>query len=234
MKTKNLLLGFLLLTSYSLKAQTITWGTSVGNNTNSLSAAVLSDGTQMASAVTWDLGYFGNAFVPTATNFTQWSSNWVSVQTLTLTPNPTGYVNGQATNIGSPAAGAQGYIWAYSDINGMGNPGTEALLVTANDWVMPGALGFTTFDIADSPFDTADDNMTVVWGRVDRKLSALGGVMQGGGLFTSLPADSASPGYNTVTFEVQTATWAPPPVPEPSSLLLAGLAGLAMVNRRTR
>jgi MYXO-CTERM domain-containing protein len=238
MKPKLTLSLLSLLFAGGLHAQTVDWGTSVALNSNGPGGATttqsfLSDGSDMPASMTWDLGYFSGGFVPNQTNFSMWNDNWVSLQTAFLQPSPDFNLSGHINDVGAAAANQQGYIWAYSDRAAMGVAGTEALLVTASDWIMPTVPNQITFDIADFTGSPDDDNMTVVWGRVDRIIEGAGGVLQGGGIITDPQADSNSPDYSAVTFEVQTATWATP-VPEPSSALVALLGIFGLFGRRKR
>jgi hypothetical protein len=243
--TSILLVAAAILAPASLQAQTVAWGTSVSINTDGSGTLRLSNGTQMPTNLTWAIGYFGDVtpgvpYVPTASNYSTWNLNWISIATGTPFPVTTNPVNTDqnvsvnTTNVGTAAAGKLGYMWAYSDINAMGVPGTEAFLATETDWIFPSIPNSTVWDIADNLLSSADNNMNVIWGRVDRVADAAGGLLQGGGTFSSLLPDSNSPNFDAVTFEVQSATWPALPVPEPSSTLLAALSGILLLGRRNR
>jgi hypothetical protein len=234
--TLTLLAVVAMLAPASIHAQTVAWGTSVNANLDGMSTLRTSTGA--SSNLTWAIGYFkdvtpGVPYVPTASNYSTWNLNWISVDTTTAFPAPDLNISGIKPDVGGAAAGRLGYMWAYSDINAMGTPGAEAFLATESDWTFPSSPNTATWDIADNTLSAADNNMTVIWGRVDRLADAAGGVLTGGGIITNMLADSNSPNFDTVTFEVQSATWAAP-VPEPSSLLAGGLALLGLFGRRKR
>ena len=212
-------LSFALL-SPSASAQTINWG---GTSFSFNNLSYLSDGSAMPSTFTWEVGTFTGGFVPTATNASDWSSNWTSFGTdntdtsFPYTWGGTGEVNSAATD------GLQGYIWGYNNLGLMGLTGGEALLVTSTAWSTP-SFG----SITPSPNWDISSSTNTVFGRIDRSIDAVGGVDQGGGIVTGAQSDSTAS-----TFEVQSGTWNVAPVPEPGSALLLGSLGLlARIRRR--
>ncbi len=229
-----------------LHAQTVAWGTSFSE---AGPIAYNSNGSVDIAQNIWTLGYFTTGFVPNANNFTDWVGNWNRVSNLVVQENPPGsgnfendprHVNfGDITSpfwvvsmntldVGSDAAGRQAYIFAYNNLSLIGTPQGEALLFRQNGLLMPAAPSQITFDIANGP-EAADNDFTVIWGRVDRDMIQPGGVLQGGGVITNLIPDSAAP-EGLGTFEAQFATW---PIPEPSSafLVICG-ASVALLRRR--
>lgn len=263
-RIKRTLLAFAslgLVASPLAQGQTVAWGSSVSFNP----IAFNSDGTVDNQANLWMLGYFDDGFIPDATNYADWVANWNPVSSLTPEedpldpgsgtlvnypehhffddPDPDGFdfwsVSVNTYNVGPEAGGKQAYIFAYNDANLIGTPDGEALLFREDGLLLPTVPNQVTFDIANNPLDTADDDFTVIWGRVDRDTVNLGGIVRGGGIITALEGtvdgDSATGGasgdFITLfsTYEAQFATW---PIPEPSTALLAALGLLAMFRRR--
>ena len=221
-KLKALFLtGILIMTSQSVSAQTINWG---GTSFSFNNLSYLSDGSAMPATFNWQVGTFTGGFVPTLSNASSWSSNWVSFGSDTTDPSfpytwgGIGSVSSAATN------GLQGYIWGYNNVSLMGQTGGEALLVTSASWVTP-----TFGSITPSPDWAIGNATTAVVGRIDTNINGAGGVIQGAGTYTSPVSDSTAS-----TFEVQSASFGTSPVPEPSAALLLGVVGMMARLRRLR
>ena len=216
-------------------AQTVAWGTSVSENP----LAYTSNGNVDNGALTWELGWFTDGFIPDATNYSQWIANWNPVDAAThqnfgTVGSPLWSVSANAEDVGEAATSKQEWIFAYNDPGKFGTDEGEALLFREVGLTFPALLGQNTFDIANNPLDPADDTFEVVWGRVDREMYNVGGVLKGGGLYGSEVADSNAQPADQLngTFEAQSGTWAA--VPEPSSAGLLGLLGTAALLRRRR
>lgn len=225
MKTKLLSIAFALfaMSSSMLTARTIDWGGSVNG------LLYTSNGIALDASFTFELGTFGDTFVPTQFNMELWTANW-KVFDRAIAPALNGwdpatqFFSGTATlqtngtSSESPplpaytfAQGEQAYIWVY---NGLTIDAlSEWALVTNNsldgnaldDWTMPAHSDHTL-----QPLD---------W-----RLSNATGVPFGG------LNDVEGPGQYTVTppsFDLQTHV-----VPEPASALLVGIAGLLAMRRR--
>jgi hypothetical protein len=134
-------------------------------------------------------------------------------------------------DVGPTAAGRQIYTFAWNDLNLIGTPLGEALLYREDGLFLPSTPNQVTFDIADNQLDPADDNFTVIWGQVDRRIDVIDAdaVLRGGGLITAPLSDSSQPGVFQADWEAQFATWE---IPEPSSALLALIGSLGLLRRR--
>lgn len=253
MKTKSTLpiAGFfacLAILAGTAHSQTVAWGTSA----SLFPVSFQPDGSVDNQTNLWTLGWFNDGFTPDETNYSQWIANWNPVSSpvpeddpLDSDPNaplvndPTHKlyddtfwaVSVNTYDVGSAAGGRQAYVFAYNDANLIGTPEGQALLYREDGLLLPTVPNQVTFDIANNPQDSNDDNFTVIWGRVDRDMVNLGGVLTGGGIIYDPQADSAADELFG-TFEAQFATWAP--IPEPSSgvLALLGVLGLLRRNRR--
>lgn len=227
------LLSLLLTLSFlgTAKSQTVDWGTSYSVTPLSYT----SSGSVDNQTLTWQLGWFTDGFTPDETNYLSWEANWNSVATAYhVEDGGLWAVSGHVDNVGVAAGGKQEYIFAFNDMGLLGTPTGEAFLARQDGTFFPTGPNANVFDIADFMGNTNDDSLTVVWGRVDRDMYATGGIVTGGGEFSSLVPDSNSqpPDQLNGTFEVQSGTWAP--VPEPSSALLMGAMGLLIMVRRRR
>jgi hypothetical protein len=220
-----LALALLVMTSQTLPARTIDWGSAVGDS------LVTSTGLALDSTFTFELGTFGS-FVPSEFNLDLWLANWKVFDRATAPAangwDPAlGFVSGSATLLtngtssDSPplpaftfAQGEQAYIWVYNGftIDAL----TEWALVTNNgsdgnaldDWTMPAHADQTAL-----PLDWRLSNATQV---------PFGGLndVEGPGDYSVIPP----------AFELQTHT-----VPEPGSALLIAISGLLFqVRRRLR
>ena len=157
------LVALLALVSFSQSstAATISWGTGVG------SIMIQSNGTPFDTSFKFEMGYFGNSFVPTASNLDHWSSNWNAWDMASAGDgyaHGIGYVSsgddfefdgtstasvvsayGQSFNI---PTGSQAYLWIYNDK--AYQQGSEwALLSNTNTDAIPGSW---TFPSTSNPF----------------------------------------------------------------------------------
>ncbi len=195
---------FLYITSALISpvmAQNVGWGTGSSFDEDRY-MSYTSSGAADTGQITWDLGYFANAFVPTQTNWTDWAANWVAVDTTTngiqgtnqwgVTSNFSvlGEIQddvagsfavrgGSATGISSgdfiTAAGETIWVFAYNDLSMLGSEDGEALLYSYNE-IYPSDVETTQNDIA----TTNGYDIDVVWGQIDREYAAEGGVLWGG------------------------------------------------------
>lgn len=221
----HLIAALLLLASgFRSEARTINWGSAVGDT------LLTSNGVLLSDVFTFELGTFGG-FVPSVSNLDQWGANW-KIFDRAIAPaidgwdSGSGFFSGTATleadgtSDSSPplpaftfTEGEQAYIWVYNTL--AVDSTTEWALVTNNsldgnpldDWLMPA--------------HSAQVQQPLEWRLSNATEVPFGGLN-----------DDEGPGDYTVTppsFELQTHT-----VPEPSSILLAMLAGLAGISRRRR
>lgn len=193
----------------TLEAQSLGWGTSASSDP----VGYFSNGSATGTALTWNIGYFANNFVPTVSNHSQWVANFVIVDTeQEIFSDPTHQVDGFTDNIGlapdgvtpTGAAGKQIWVFAYNDVSKIGTSQGEALLFRQNGLNFPSSPVdlIDPLDIADNPSDPADDSFTMVWGQLDRKRATSGGQVAGGGTYSSQLTDTS-----TEAWEAQTATW---------------------------
>lgn len=220
-------LAVLWASAGALKAQTVSWG---GSLSSAAPLSYLSNGAVDTNLV-WTLGWFDN-FTPTATNFADWQSHYMPTAETSNQrfEGGTWTVQHNTENVGEEAAGQEMYVFAYNSLGLIGQPGGEALLYRQVGLKFPAEPNQVTFDIADG-VSSLDNNFEVVWGRVDRNMQVAGGIVTGGGTFSSLVADSATGTGNPGVFESQAATWA---VPETSSGLLGLLGSALLLSRRGR
>lgn len=245
------LAGLLLMASQA-HGQTVAWGGSVSVNPLSFD----SKGNPDIGVMVWELGWFNDGYTPDATNYATWATNWNSVDVGAFLD----YGGLFAANEIVDNPGAVGKVMYTFVHNGgsadtsvwgplMGTPDGEALLYTLGMTFLSTPAPTQSFNIANNPLDASDDdNFQVIWGRVDRNmyLDSLwggantpaspappnGGVIQGGGIITSLIPDSQASPYDLLngTFENQTATWEL--IPEPSAALLGAIGAVLLLRRR--
>lgn len=232
-KTLSAALSLLLvlLSMGTARSQTVDWGTSYSENP----LAFLSNGSVDNHTLTWQLGWFTDGFIPDQINYSLWEANWNSVATA-YHDEAGGLwsVSGHVDNVGLAAGGKQEYIFAFNDMGLLGTDAGQAFLARQDGTFFPTGANANIFDIADFAGDPGDDSITVIWGRIDRDMYAAGGIVTGGGEFSSLVADSNAqpPDSLNGTFEVQAGSWAV--VPEPSTVLLIGVTGFMTLLRRRR
>jgi hypothetical protein len=226
MKHLRILLTLLLVPLGAAQARTISWGGAVGDS------MYLSSGPLMNDSMTFELGYFSGGFVPGTGNLDYWLAHWHVFDQATagsgwnstdpfLSRTPTLETDG--TSSSSPPLpsyvfpeGGQAYIWAYRT-DQVYQVGLEWALITndssdgdsADDWLFPAHSDQTGLPL-EWRFSTAS---TPIFGTLNDE--------EGGGERTSV----------TGSTEFQTHTLSA--IPEPSSVLLLGVAaGLLGLRRR--
>lgn len=203
----------------ALDAQSLGWGTSA----SSVPLGYFNNGSPTGTALTWNIGYFANSFVPTFSNHAQWAENFVIVDTAQeIFYDPSYQVDGFTDDISlapdgvtpTGAAGKEIWIFAYNNVSMIGTPQGEALLFRQNGLSFPSSVldPTETFDIADNPADPGDDLFTVIWGQLERKRESTGGQIAGGGTYSNQFSDTSSGAW-----EAQTGTW-PSTAPTPYQL----------------
>ena len=210
-------LGTFLLAVGAIQAQQVDW------NNNIFRQNYYSDGTsEWESDITLEIGVFSGGFTPTADNVSLWDANWVSLDSDPYNPNSgvpfygANAVTYDAVNL----SGAQVHLWGYNDKASLGTPTGEGLLITSSAWSLPGVppngQPGTILSVAPSGADEA------ILGQVNHN-----GVAPGTG--TDVVFEDAT--NADANFELQSASWAIAPIPEPSSTLLLMISGLAFLRR---
>lgn len=219
----------------SAQAQTVAWGTSVSE----IPLVYTSNGAADDGGLIWELGWFDDGFTPDATNAAEWYDRWNPVdsgahENYGTESDPLWAVSENAEDVGAAAESRQEWVFAFNNPALLGTPTGEALLYREVGLTFPALLGQNTFDIANNPNDDADNTFEVVWGRLDREMYNIGGILAGGGEFAVLVPDSDAQPYDSLngTFEAQSGTWAA--VPEPSTAGMILLAGLGAFRRGRR
>jgi hypothetical protein len=246
-KTIALLLAGSLCVSAAY-GQTVAWGTSV----NFTPLSFNSDGTQDTGINTWSIGWFNDGFIPDPSNYLEWAANYNVVSSLTPEVDPLDAGGGTLINypihredsglwatsvntfdVGAAAAGKQIYMFAWNDLGLIGTPQGEALLYREDGLFLPSTPNQISFDIADNLLDPVDDDFTVIWGQVDRRIDVIDpdSVLRGGGVISAPLTDSTQTGFFFAEWEAQFATW---PIPEPSSALLVLFGTMGLTLRRKR
>jgi hypothetical protein len=249
MKTKHIILSGALalsLTSLARAELTVDWGN------DPFSSLFTSNGTsQWDSSYHVEMGTFGSVFTPDTSNMSLWSTNFISAQTLNDLNGGSGaginlslgYFTGtfalDSSNISNQSnnlfgAGQQMYIWAYKNDKTYTN-GLEWALVTNSNWIVPTANNtpsstiWRTSDLGTTPVFGGNTVLTDVNNFVQSST-------QGAGTYTApnLPGSANPNDFTPDTFELQTHTTTVAPVPEPSSVLLVGAAGVLGMLRRRR
>ncbi len=218
---------FLLALVTPVHAQTIQWGDLVG-------ATVLqSDGSTIPVALVGDpspafhfeIGSFGS-FVPDDTNTALWKDFWKIFDAADFTGPTDNFFQGSVDMLSgqvssSPdanptdtfAAGEQGYIWIYNDLDPV--PTAEWVLITNDGSDVPGRGPAWTFPAFD------DQTSLILDWRTDTATTPIYGGLN----------DTTGPGERTdssTVFDLQTHTF----VPEPDSAFLLGLGAFLIFLRR--
>lgn len=205
------------------EAQTLNWGGEFGD------VLTDSEGNLLDETFTFELGAFVTGFVPSEHDVTEWIANWRMFDTADFNAED-GYFTGQAfilndVTSSNPSAstgnfaGLDAYLWIRD--NDLPVEGSEWLLVRSGGvddaWTFPLVGGdccdteVIEWSITDLDSGTTPDMPE--WGRQ--------GDARGAGEYT----------INTSgTSNLQTFTF----VPEPSTALLAAIAGLGLALRRSR
>lgn len=216
-------LVFGALLTQDAAAQTFNWGgtlsfTPTQDKYFDSSGMALSSGSKYEFAV----GYFQGGFSPTASNISDWHSNWVELGATPLSDGSPWTFGGIGNVVSAASNGQNAYLWIYDGFGELGLSGGQAFLGTG-DWILP-----TFGSITPAPtFDFANMN-SVIFGQADTDynpgMGLDGGVLVGGGTFGSQKADNQ--------FEAQLATISM--VPEPSGALLLLTCGMVFQLRRHR
>jgi hypothetical protein len=217
------------------QAQTLNWGS------ENFSTFTDSKGNLLDNTFVFELGSFGPTFTPDETNTNDWLANWQlfdladydqangtfgSTVEMLRAPDPianpnvlrSGYSGASTINF----SGLTAYLWVRKGDDPV--EGNEWLLTRADNWTFPlegqDCCGKGLVEWSVSDLDSSD---IPIWGRQSEldpnPLNPPIYVSTGPGVKTS---DSPS--------TLQTFTF----VPEPSSALLAAIAGIGMVMRRRR
>lgn len=197
-----------------IQAQTLNWGNEAFGDLSD------SKGVTLDNTFVFELGSFFNGFVPTDSNTDQWVLNWEVFDSAAYNKDieyftSTVYVQNGVTSSNPTAstlsfAGLDAYIWIRNDDNPV--PGTEWLLTRADNWTFPVIGGdCCNTDVVEWAVSDLDSGNVPQWGRQNDVI--------GSGEFSS----TSTTGLQTFTF-----------VPEPSSALLAAVAGGFLVLRRRR
>ena len=211
--------ALLALAGTHSQAQTLNWGSEVMSSMVDSEGAALDENTFI-----FELGSFANGFTPDADNVDSWIANW---QVFDRAAYDQGYgvftssvqiLNDGTSNstfetpLAQSFAGLEAYLWVRNDDNPV--EGSEWLLTRATNWVFP----------TPDPTDDCCDTGIVEWSVSD---------LDGGNIPVWGGQDGVNgSGYHTDNgiYTLQTFTF----VPEPSSTLLAGLAGVLLLLRRRR
>lgn len=220
MKTYLALLSAVPLMLFGMRsnAQTLDWGS------QAFSALVDSKGQTLDNTFVFELGAFASGFTPSESNVESWLANW-SVFDRADYSQANGVFTGQAHMLDNgtsdspfltPGAlsfeGLSAYIWIRKG----------DLPVEGSEWLVARSTGWT-FPMA-TP-GCCDNDLIVQWSVSDLTPSDVPKWGNQGGV--------DGPGVSTSTggpYNLQTFTF----VPEPSSAMLAALAGAFALTRRRR
>jgi hypothetical protein len=219
------LVGLLSLASYAqLNVAQINWGS------QDFSIIVDNEGNTLSQGnFTFALGAFETSFTPTEENRYEWASNFVtfdvadynaangvftgeySLYDNTYTSLSGITINEFGSNFEALGISRDAYVWVYNSTNP--EPGSEWFLARA-DWVFPTITGDCCSN--DPPLEWSMSDLessdTPLWGNQFNT--------EGNGVRET----------QVTTADLQTYTF----IPEPSTALLVGLAGMIGVMRRSR
>jgi hypothetical protein len=199
----------------SSQAQTLNWGSEAFSDLTDSNGNTLDE-----SLFVFELGSFVNGFVPDDSNTDEWFLNWRVFDTASYEQDngyfsSTVYIENDVTSSNPSAstisfAGLEAYIWIRNDEDPV--EGTEWFLARASDWTFP-TTGGDCCDTEVIEWSVSDLTTTDIpeWGRH--------GGTEGPGEYTV----TGTTGLQTYTF-----------VPEPSTAIMAAIAGLGLVLRRRR
>ena len=213
-----------------LHARDIAWGNEVFDQLYD------SQGNSLSSSFQFEIGTFINGFVPTGSNLTEWVANWIVFDKTSLNTDegfpgsgPANFfassaihqTNAQSSSLfATPGAtfaqNTQAYLWVY-DSKTVDLTSEWALV---SDFVSADNIGGDSWRF---PNPADDISPTLTWSLEHAETAIFGAVQSGAS--QSAGTATASPG----SFTLQTYQ-----VPEPSSALLIGSAGLLLLLRRAR
>lgn len=196
------------------QAQTLNWGNDFFGYVEN------SAGANVDTSYVFELGSFANGFIPNETNTASWLANWQVFDSTSYNPGngyftSTVYIENGVTSSNPSAstqsfAGMDAFIWIRKGDDPV--EGSEWLLARAQNWIFPLTGGdCCNTDVVEWSVNDLTGSDIPKWGRQSG--------VNGPGTYTS----SGSSGLQTFTF-----------IPEPSSMLLAGLAGVFLMTRRRR
>ncbi|MDP3849169.1 MAG: PEP-CTERM sorting domain-containing protein [Luteolibacter sp.] len=216
MKIRFMLLTAILtvVSATRSQSQTLNWGNEV------LDGVTDSNGVTLDDTFVFELGAFVENFTPDETNTHMWFENWRVFDQAAYNSDTGNFTStvfigeGVTSSYLAPGSlsfsGLEAYIWIRKGEEPI--EGSEWLLVRSEDWTFPVEGGdCCDTNVISWSVSQLDANDDPEWGRQ-------GGVM-GPGTYTQI----GSSGLQTFTF-----------VPEPSSALMAALAGFGTVLRRRR
>jgi hypothetical protein len=237
MKLKHTLLSLILALSAAGPLQasfTIDWGS------DPFGTLLQSDGNSMFNNnYKAEFGAFNAGFIPTMSNITEWSDNWILGQQIDVNTGSgngisltNSYITGtfalNDSNVANTsgnlfAGGTQMYMWVYETDKTYG-PGMEWAVITNAAWTVPAP----TTNPLNAVYRSTDPGTVAVFGGVNN--------VSGGGDYTAanLPVAAFPDDDNPNTFEIQTHTLNASPVPEPGSAMLIGAVGMLNMLRRKR
>jgi len=219
------ILALLVLGLSNADSQTLNWGSPFSESFTSNLAD--SQGNALNDTYTFEIGTFGDGFNPNAANAADWYTHWKAFDaasfsegtfdpatgyvTATADMNPSGFsTSPDATSNTFNFSGLEAFLW----VRNSNSPGTnsEWALVRAGSW---------TFPTADP--ECCPSEFPVNWSVSDltSEVPVYGG--QGGIQGDGVHSVSGS-------YFIQTYTFAA--VPEPSAVLMIGMAALALARRR--
>jgi hypothetical protein len=216
-----------------VQARTINWGN------QALDPLFNSQGVSLDSTFGFEIGTFINGFVPTGSNVSDWSSNWIIFDRAFLNtdlldtdegPVPLNYFSSSATHQTNAQSSSmftttgatfpqntQAYLWVYN----------SKTVSFSSEWALVADLIASGLESEGDawrfPSPADDIGPPLTWSLSGAETALFGsvrnGVSRGDGSYTVAPT----------TFSLQTHQ-----VPEPGGALLIASAGLLFLLRRTR
>jgi hypothetical protein len=206
-------LAFSTATGWS---QTVNWGSEVFSDLRDSNGVTLDD------LFVFEIGAFADGFTPTEANTGEWLDNWYVFDRAGYN-EAAGYFTGttQMTDTGRSTSpwlsapdgesfeGLDAFLWIRKGDQPV--PGTEWLVVSAQDWKFPTAIPGCCDNELPVEFSVSDlSNEIPKWGRQ--------GSIQGPGEYT----------VTSAAYTLQTNTF----IPEPSAALLGLLSTVLLLRRR--
>ena len=217
------------LAAMAVQAQTITYGTALGENSNidaNKIPLVVGDGWVL------HLGYFSDGVSPSAKSVDLWSGTFTSLSSTPLqnfmiedgAGNVTSTLNSfqHSFSLSGAPKDADVWLWAHNGAGEDASLATEWALFRDESWTIPEAdptrsISWKVFDIT--------TNVEVAYGAVDNGTIAREAGAQESGTITL-----ADEGF----FQIQTALAPPVLLPEPGAAVLLMLGISMLVARRRR